>query len=207
MVLDLAGPAGRLEALVEVPEKPGFAAAICHPHPLYGGTLHNHATYRIAKAVLARGGVALRFNFRGVGRSAGRHDGGRGEVEDARAALGWLEAEHPELPRLACGFSFGARTALECACGDAGVSAILAAGLAVKMFDMEVARRCPKRVAVVQARRDEYGGAEEVGRLLAGATGPRRLWVVEGATHLFTEDLDGLQKAAEDGLSWLLDAR
>ena len=206
MHLDVTGPAGRLEALHQAPRAPRFAAVVCHPHPLFGGTMHNHATYRLARAVLERGGAALRFNFRGVGNSAGEHDGGRGEREDARSALRFLAARHPGLPLLACGFSFGSWMALEAGCAEAGVRAVLCAGLALDLRQEAAAviRGCPKPVAVVQAALDEYGAPPAVERVLAGAAGPRRLTVVQGATHLFTEELPALQREASAALGWLL---
>ena len=168
--------------------------------------MNNHATYRLAKAVREKGGASLRFNFRGVGRSAGAHDGGRGEVEDARAVLAWLGERHPELPRLACGFSFGAWMALEAGCPDAAVLGVLCAGLALSLRDIAgpVARQCAKAVAVVQAERDEFGPPEAVRNALAGSVGARRVAVVMDATHLFTEDLAGLQREAVGALDWLL---
>jgi alpha/beta superfamily hydrolase len=204
ITVDLRGPAGRIEALAVAPEAPRFVAMVCHPHPLFGGTMHNHATYRLAKAVNGAGGLALRFNFRGVGRTEGAHDEGRGETDDARAALAWLAERYPDLPRYACGFSFGARVALLAGCPDPGVAGVLAAGLAVKLFDHAAAKTCPKRVAVVQAERDEYGTPDEVRAVLAEALGARQVYVVERASHLFTEDLDRLQAQASAALTWLL---
>lgn len=204
MFVDLAGPAGRLEALLTEPSGAArYCAVVCHPHPQFGGTLHNHATYRLAKAVNATGGTALRFNFRGVGRSAGKHDEGRGEVEDARTALRWLDAERPALPKYCAGFSFGARTVMAMACPEAEVKGILAAGLPVKMLDFAVAKDCPKKVAVVQAEKDEFGSPAEIEALLAGSAHPRRLATVKAASHLFTEDLATLQREAEAALFWL----
>jgi uncharacterized protein len=205
--LDLRGPAGRLEALYEGPATPRFAAIVCHPHPLFGGTMNNHATYRLAKAVRAEGGASLRFNFRGVGRSAGAHDRGRGEVEDARAGLAWLGEKHPEIPRLACGFSFGSWMALEAGCAEPAVRGVLCAGLALSLREVAgpVARQCGKPVAVVQAERDEFGSPGEVESALEGSAATRRLAVVKGATHLFTEDLPGLEREAAQALHWLLE--
>lgn len=207
--VDLKGPAGRIEALLE--EVPGarFAALVCHPHPRFGGTMHNHATYRLARAARAAGGATLRFHYRGVGRSAGEYAGGPGEVEDARAALAHLRALDPARPLLACGFSFGAWVAAECA-GAPGVVGLVLAGLALRSAELEGLRR-PERVrgvphplAVVQAQGDEFGTPAEVRELLAGSAGPRRLAAVPGATHLFAEDLEGLEREAGAAFAWVL---
>ncbi len=210
MQLDLQGPAGRLEAQLEASPSPAFAALVCHPHPRFGGTLHNHATYRLAKAVRAKGGDALRFNYRGVGRSAGTYGGGDGEAEDAAAALAWLARERPGLPLLSCGFSFGAWMAILAGGPDPRVSGLLVAGLALRAPDLARfresgrARDVEKPLAVVQAERDEFGTPTDVEAALAGSRGPRRLVSVPGATHLFTEQLAALQREAEAALEWLL---
>jgi alpha/beta superfamily hydrolase len=207
---DIDGPAGRLEALVEDAADAAFAAIVCHPHPLYGGTMHTHAVYRLAKAVRTRGGAALRFNFRGVGRSAGRYGGGDGEAEDARAALAWLAAAKPGIPLVASGFSFGAWMAILAGGADPRVSGLLVAGLALRAPDLARfrdaghARDLEKPLALVHAERDQFGGPDEVRAALEGSRGPRRLAVVPRATHLFTEDLPALQREAEAALEWLL---
>jgi alpha/beta superfamily hydrolase len=201
--LDLTGPAGRLEALLEEPAEPRFAVLVLHPHPLHGGTMHNHATYQIARAARLAGGATLRFQFRGVGRSAGQHDGGPGELADARAALSWLGGRFPALPLFTSGMSFGAWIALQLGCAEAAVRGILAAGAASRAFALDFVRGCPKRVAVVQAERDEFGSPEEVGAFLEGPADRRRLAVLPGATHLFLEDLPGLQREATAAFGWL----
>jgi alpha/beta superfamily hydrolase len=201
--VDLTGPAGRLEGLYEEPAGARFMAVVCHPHPLFGGTLHNHATYRLAKAVRESGGGSLRFNFRGVGRSQGAHSQGRGEVDDVRAALAWLAARRPDLPRYACGFSFGAWMALTAGCADPEVRGVLAAGFAPRSFDLGLVRHCSKPVAVVQAANDEFGPLDQVRLLLSGSGHPRRLAVVPNTTHLFGEDLPALQREAVAALAWL----
>jgi alpha/beta superfamily hydrolase len=212
MFVALAGPVGRLDALLEEPKGSRFAAVVCHPHPLFGGTMHNHATYRLAKAVRTRGGAALRFNYRGVGRSAGRYDAGRGEAQDAAAALAWLARERPSLPRLACGFSFGAWAASLAGAGDPGVRGFLLSGLALRgaedvarLRDAARIREIERPLAVVQAERDEFSSPAEVGEALSSSRGPRRLAVVAGAGHLFAEDLPALQREAEAALDWILE--
>jgi len=202
--LDLEGPAGRIEALhEEPPSAPRFAALVLHPHPLFGGTMHNHATYQIAKAARAQGGATLRMNFRGVGLSAGSHAGGAGEAEDARAALAWLGSRHPGLPLVAGGMSFGASVALRAGCAGPEAAGVLAAGLALHLRP-DLSQPCAKPVAAVQAENDEFGAPDEVRPLLARWQGPSRLWVVAGATHLFLEDLPALQRAAQAAWAWLL---
>jgi len=105
----LEGPAGKLEALLEIPDgEPVRACLVCHPHPLYGGTMHNKVVHRTARGLRRAGGAVLRFNFRGAGRSEGSYAQGIGELEDARAALGWLRERYPSLPYTLAGFSFGA---------------------------------------------------------------------------------------------------
>lgn len=207
--VDLTGPAGRIEGLLEQVQGARFAALVCHPHPRYGGTMHNHATYRLARAARAAGGATLRFNFRGVGRSAGRYDGGRGEELDGRAALAHLRASAPGLPLLCCGFSFGAWVAVACA-DEPGVVGLVVAGLPLHSPDVEAvrlperARATPLPLAVVQAEGDEYASPAEIRALLAGSAGPRRVTAIAGATHLFDDDLPGLEREAGLAVGWVL---
>src|SRR5437868_4320456 len=127
----IAGPAGRLEALLwstrasGEDSAPPLAAVFCHPHPLFGGTMHNKVVYQAAKALHEFGVAVLRFNFRGVGESAGGHDNGRGEVDDVIAAVDYVEAEFPGVPLLVAGFSFGAWVGLRAGCADTRVSELV----------------------------------------------------------------------------------
>jgi alpha/beta superfamily hydrolase len=203
MHVDLVGPAGRIEGLLETPESPRFAALVLHPHPLFGGTMHNHATYQIAKGARLAGGASLRIQFRGVGLSEGVHGGGPGELADARAALLWLTGRHPGLPLLVGGMSFGSWIALQLSCDDPEVEGVLAAGLASRTLALGCLPDCPKRVAAIQATADEFGPVDEVERLMAGPADRRRLVLLEGATHLFLEDLGGLRREARAAWEWL----
>ena len=209
--LDLDGPAGRLEALLEEPaDPPRLAALVCHPHPQMGGTMHTHAVYRLARAIRAAGGVTLRFNYRGVGRSAGRYDHGRGEADDTQTALDWLAADRPRLPLLLAGFSFGAWMATRTGGQDPRVLGLLLAGVALRAVDAELARSASevrgveKPVAVIQGANDALGPQAELARELSGARGQRRLVFVPGASHLFTEALDALEREALAAVEWLL---
>ena len=107
--LELQGPAGALQAELVAPgAAPSFVATVAHPHPLYGGDMDNHVVTAAANAAVELGGAALRFNFRGTGASAGRHDEGRGEVGDLAACEQELRRRFPRLPRIGIGYSFGA---------------------------------------------------------------------------------------------------
>ncbi len=202
--VDLAGPAGRLEALYWKAEQPKAAAVVCHPHPLHGGTMHNHVTYRLAEAFRDAGCSALRFNFRGVGRSSGSHDEGRGEVEDAAAALTHLEREHPGVPLVSAGFSFGGRVALELAAREARVRSALAVGLPVSLYDFAFTASLAVPLALVHGDRDEFGGLDAVRALAEARRASTRLFVVENCDHLATGRLEAFSAAAAEAVTWLL---
>src|SRR3954468_10766125 len=141
---------GILEALLKESPAPFAAAVICHPHPQFGGTMNNNVVFRIAKAFVDAGGTALRFNFRGVGRSTGRYAEGVGEEEDARAALDFLEQRYPGVPLWMAGFSFGARVGLTVGARDPRVQKLLGVGLALKLFDFDFLTTSTKPKAFVQ---------------------------------------------------------
>ena len=202
--LFLDGPAGRLEALLNAgSERATHAALVCHPHPLFGGTLHNKVVFRAMKALNGFGFPVLRFNFRGAGLSAGSHDQGGGEVEDVRAALGWLEREF-HLRLVFAGFSFGAWVGLRAACPDARVAALISLGTPINVegraSDYGFLRDCAKPKLFVSGARDEFGPPGEVERVVAGAAEPKRLVRIPGADHFFEGHLPAVQGAIEDWL-------
>jgi len=197
---------GELEAILKEPAAPRAAAVICHPHPLGGGTMNNNVVYRVAKALGDAGVAVLRFNFRGVGASTGRHDGGEGEEQDALAALDLLAQRHAGLPLWMAGFSFGARVGLTVGARDARVSELLGIGLALSMFDYSFLDEGSKPKAIIQAGEDEYGGRAAVEAAVARMAAPKRLWIVDGASHLYPQHLEQLEAAAGEAAAWLLQA-
>jgi alpha/beta superfamily hydrolase len=192
----LEGPAGQLEALLEEPEDaaPGFAALVCHPHPLYGGTMLNKVVHRLGRGLRAAGGVVLRFNFRGVGRSQGEHGNVVGEVEDARAALGWLRERYPELPYALAGFSFGSRVITQLGCESGGSRFLMAAGFPARMGAAEYLERCSVAKIFLQSTHDEFSPKAEMEAAFARFAEPKRLIWVEGGDHFFSGGLDELEK-------------
>lgn len=200
----LAGPAGRLEALLNTGAADAtHAALVCHPHPLYGGTMHNKVVYQAMKALHGCGWPVLRFNFRGAGLSAGEHDEGRGEIGDVRAALAWLQQEY-RLPIVFAGFSFGAATGLRAACPEAGVSALIALGTPVGAAEQEYGygflAGCTKPKLFVSGSRDQYARAETLQAMVASAAEPKKLVLIAGADHFFAGHLRAMQAAIAEWL-------
>jgi hypothetical protein len=181
----IEGPAGKLEAALRVAPQPRGAVVLAHPHPLYGGTLHNPVIFHADRGLNRAGLTTLRFNFRGVEKSEGAHDEGRGEVGDVAAAAAWLRAEAPGVPLILVGYSFGARCVILHAMDDPGVAGVVAIGLPLRIwrFDGLASLRCP--LAVVQGTEDEYGSIDEVEAALSRLVPRGRLYEVAGASHLF----------------------
>ncbi len=196
----LDGPAGRLEATLWTTPNPAIAGVVCHPHPLFGGTMHNKVVFRVAKVLHGRGVPVLRFNFRGAGLSEGEHDKGRGEADDVRAALDFLEKEFPARPVLLAGFSFGAWVGLRVGCEDARVGAIVGVGIPVNDSDFSYLQTCTKRKLFLQGSEDQFGSPARVGTLFARLPGPKKLVFVNGADHFFTGKLDEMAAALD---AWL----
>lgn len=181
----LDGPAGRIEAALRSATRPRGAAVLAHPHPLYGGTLHNPVIFHADRALHGAGWTTLRFNFRGVGRSEGFHDDGRGEASDVGAAIDRLRGEVRDVPLLVVGYSFGARAGLMWALGDPRVEGMIAIGLPTRIWRFDEIPSFGRPIAVVQGSKDEFGPLDEVRRVLAPAVPSARLWVIDGAPHLF----------------------
>ena len=160
---------GRLEAILKEPRAQPFTgvALVLHPHPLFGGTMHNKVVFRAASALNDAGLIALRINFRGVGQSTGEHDEGRGEREDVRAGLDYLAENYPSQKITLCGFSFGARVGLEVGLMDDRILRIISIGTPVDKYDFSFLEGCRKPILFVQGEHDEYGNVERLRELVA----------------------------------------
>ena len=201
----LQGPAGSLEAILWTPSevvrhRPSLAAVVCHPHPLFGGTMHNKVVYQAAKSLDALGLPVLRFNFRGAGLSAGGHDRGIGEQDDVRAALDFLAKQFPGVPLLVAGFSFGAWVGLRVGCEEKRVSHLIGLGIPVNSSDFSFLGRCRKPRLFVHGSADQYGALKKVQSQLASLAGETHLVVVQGADHFFAGKLDQLDRAITNWL-------
>ena len=200
--LFLTGPAGRLEALLNAGAPDAtHAAIVCHPHPLFGGTLHNKVVFHAMKAINSFGFPVLRFNFRGTGMSEGEHDRGVGEVEDVRSALDWLEQEF-SLPIIFAGFSFGAAVGSRACYADDRVSALIALGLPVvavgdRIYDFEFLRACTKPKLFVSGSRDQFGPAGKLEALVGTFSEPKKLVRIEAGDHFFEGRLREMREAIE----------
>src|SRR5437773_409662 len=183
----LDGAAGKIEALLEEPENGPAreACLVCHPHPLYGGTLHNKVVYRMARGLRRAGLVVLRFNFRGVGRSQGEHGHGEGEIDDARAAVEWLRGRYPALPLALAGFSFGARVITRLGCQMGSPPWMMAAGFPTAHGPTGFLEHCPVPKTFLQSTHDRYGPRAELEAQFAGFAEPKRLVWIEAADHFF----------------------
>jgi hypothetical protein len=211
----VSGPAGRLETILwatrEEAEgaRPPLAAIICHPHPLFGGTMHNKVVYQTAKTIHRFALPVARFNFRGVGLSEGTHDKGVGEEQDVAAVINFLAAEYPTVPLLLAGFSFGSWVGLRAGCGDPRVAELLGLGLPVGEFDsrgFSYLENCRKPKLLVSGEFDRFGPPNKL-RAMVERFPPRvqeetRVVIVGGGDHFFAGHLTELDRAIAE---WMLE--
>jgi len=182
--LFIHGPAGALQSLYQKGSENMPAVVLCHPHPQYGGTMRNKVVYWMARAFEDRGCSVLRFNFRGVEQSEGIWDMGKGEADDAAAALGWMHAKHKDAPLWLAGFSFGCYAGLQAARKDDRVERMFAVAPAVNLWDFTFMQGESRPVTVVSGTQDEivpYIAVAAAVKMLPNA----RLHTVEGAGHFF----------------------
>jgi alpha/beta superfamily hydrolase len=202
----LEGPAGKLEGIFWNPSrayspigKPPIAAVVCHPHPLFGGTMHNKVVYQVARTLDRVGVPSLRFNFRGVGLSAGKHDRGYGEREDVRAALDFVATEFPNVPLLVAGFSFGCWVGLRAGSEDSRVAELVGVGPPVNDSDFSYLAKNNKPRLFILGQNDQYGSPEKLEKLIE--TFPKSVQrdtksvIVSGADHFFVGQLNEVDSA------------
>jgi hypothetical protein len=191
----LPGPAGRIECLLKQPAVTpagGGAAVVCHPHPLFGGTLHNKVVHAAAEALHRLGMPVLRFNFRGAGRSAGAHDAGNGEQDDLKTVLGHLGQRYPGRPLLLAGYSFGAYVALRVGCSDPRAAGLIGIGAPLALVSFGFLQECRKPLALIQGEEDRFSPVGLLLTLAAMLPGGASVMVIKGAGHGFGEHLEEL---------------
>ncbi len=198
---EIPGPAGPLEALLEGPEgTPRVAVVLGHPHPLLGGggTMHTKGVYQAAKGLLRTRAAVLRVNFRGVGRSAGTWDEGRGEQDDFRAAIDYVATRYPGVELWTGGMSFGAWVALAVGAADARVEALLGIAPPVDKYDFGFMEACTKPKFFVQGNMDEVCPIQSLRAAYAKWPDPKELVEIDGANHLFEGQAGEVAEAVED---------
>jgi alpha/beta superfamily hydrolase len=190
MDLFLPGPAGRLEAKLWEPDadaSPKAAIVFCHPHPLGGGTMDNKVVFRAARGLQKAGLAVLRFDFRGVRRSEGKHDGTSGEIADLGAALDWMQTRFPAVELWAGGFSFGSRIAAARAVDDVRIKRLVLVALPVLAFDVSYIARVTQPGFVLMAEKDEYGTLAELNRRFPEVMQRFETSEVPGVGHFFDD--------------------
>ena len=211
---EIAGPAGRLEALLDEPAVRGVgadglltpgheaglraAAVFAHPHTEFGGTMHTKVVYQTAKALSRIGCAVLRFNFRGAGASSGSCTNGPGELEDFRAALDFMHNRYPQAPMWAGGMSFGSYVGLTAGAADARVSTLIGVALPVSQYQFESVAQSTKPKFFIHGERDELCPLKDMREFYARAVEPKELVVIDGADHLFDGRVSEVADAIED---------
>jgi alpha/beta superfamily hydrolase len=197
----IAGPAGELEVLIDVPATSdgSHVAVICHPHPLQGGAMTNKVVHMLAKSFNAVGTIAVRFNFRGVGRSAGEYSEGVGETLDALAVLDWAHERWPGASLSLAGFSFGGAVAIRAA-SERAVHRLITVAPAVDRVDVPTERlpRCPW--LVIQGDEDEVVDPQHVRAWIQALATPPELVLLSGVGHFFHGRLSELKNVVVDWL-------
>ena len=202
--VDLYGSAGRLEALYRDLQDPAGVAVICHPHPLGGGTLHNKVVFRAARGLESANVATLRFNFRGVGASSGKHEEGEGELADVTAAIDWARRRHPDRKVFVGGFSFGAWVSSRVACERSDVDAMFLIGTPVDKYDFAHLRDCEKPILFLHGTEDEHGDVAKLEQLVPSVRNAESV-IITGADHFFTKQLEAVEETLRTWAEELLE--
>lgn len=214
MLRDIQGPAGRLEVILDLPadrgvtgegllatgpgEGPRAAAVLGHPHPQFGGTMHTKGIYHTAKGLARIGCAVLRFNFRGVGRSEGTYDEGRGERDDFRAGLDFMAERFPGMPLWAGGMSFGSWVGCNVGVEDPRVSLVLGIAAPVNKWDFSAVEASTKPKFFVHGEMDEICGYREITAFYARCADPKELVIIDASDHLFNGVVNEVADAVEE---------
>ena len=201
MSVEIPGPAGTLEGLINAKAEgtPSAIAVLAHPLPPAGGTMHTKAVFHAAKALARIDCPVLRFNFRGVGRSAGSFSGGPGEQDDFRAALEFMRGRFPDATFVrALGMSFGAWVAMTVGADDPHVTSLTAIAPPVNKYDFSVVAKAAKPTFIVHGEFDELVALKDIRKYYAQLSEPKELVVIDGADHLFDGKTSEFGEAIED---------
>ena len=200
-VREIPGAVGQLEALLDLPSgAPRRAVVLAHPLPIKGGTMHTKVVFQSAKALTRIGCAVLRFNFRGVGRSAGTWDNGRGEMDDYRAAVDYLSERYPDLEMWAAGFSFGSYIAMTAGADDDRICALIGIAPPVNRYEFASVKLSTKPKFIVHGESDELIPLKTVREFYARLQDPKEFVEIDRANHLF----DGQAGEVGDALEELL---
>jgi len=201
IVREIPGPVGPLEALLDMPAgTPRAGVVFAHPLPIKGGTMHTKVVFQSAKALTRIGCVVLRFNFRGVGRSAGAWDNGRGEMDDYKAAVDFLSGRYPDLEMWAAGFSFGSYIATTSGADNDRICALIGIAPPVNRYEFASVKLSTKPKFIVHGESDELIPLKSVREFYAQLQEPKEFVEIDRANHLF----DGQASEVGDALEELL---
>ncbi|MBV9257006.1 MAG: alpha/beta hydrolase [Ktedonobacteraceae bacterium] len=187
---------GHLEGILKPEEsgiRPRYTSIVCHPHPLYGGTMHNKVVFKVAQTLQAQNIPALRFNFRGVGRSTGTYDEGRSEMDDVRYALEFLSRRYPGIPVIIAGFSFGSYVGLRVAANDDRAQGMIGLGVPARWFGENTLQGCHKPKLIIHGTEDDTAPYDQTVQWFEQVPAPKSMVAIEGADHFFQGRLEEVQ--------------
>ena len=195
----IPGPAGVLEGKVDcaAASEPRGLAVICHPHPLYGGTMDNKVVHTLAKSLAENNYTAIRFNFRGVGVSQGSYDKGVGESDDAMAVVDWAVKQTAAMPVILAGFSFGSFIALQVA-GRTSTRALITIAPPVRMFDFDHLQSIDCPWLLIQGDEDEVVDVNSVVNWVRTLSQPPQFEIINGSSHFFHGKLIELRTVCDE---------